>query len=145
MDNCGKIHQKRVEPEDMVKMYQDGMSAREIGKLAGVDYGTVLNVMRRMEVPVRPRGGDNSAYLKGGNGRRKMNAPIAIEMDRGHAGTPGLGPAGATCANCYYLVRVIVHKKKHKKCWLMKDLPAHGYMSGVSSRDQACEFWRPFL
>ena len=59
--------------EEIVELYQGGMSLREIGGKYGVTGMTIMNVLKKAEVPRRPVGvkarknptGNNTTYVRG--------------------------------------------------------------------------------
>ena len=59
---------------------------------------------------------------------------------RGHAWTPGSGPAGETCGSCAHVERRS-WAKTYLKCGLAKARWTNGRASDVRARDPACRHW----
>lgn len=63
---------------------------------------------------------------------------------KGHAWTPGTGPAGETCGSCQHIFRNR-QAKTYLKCELMRSKWTSGYGTDIHARDAACKFWMPKL
>ena len=61
-------------------------------------------------------------------------------LRKGHAGTPGDGPAGETCGSCAHIARR-QFSKVYIKCGLMQENWTGGGGTDVKVRDPACEKW----
>lgn len=61
-------------------------------------------------------------------------------LKRGHAGTPGKGPAGETCGSCRHLARN-QQAKVYLKCSLAIARWTHGAGTDVRAHDPSCEQW----
>lgn len=59
---------------------------------------------------------------------------------KGHAGTPGDGPKGETCASCHHYVRRH-YAKIYLKCALTRSRWTGGGGTDIRARDPACEKW----
>ena len=59
---------------------------------------------------------------------------------RGHAATPGTGPAGETCKSCCHYARV-KWDKVYRKCGLARARWTRGPGSDIRAKDRACMRW----
>lgn len=73
--------------------------------------------------------------------RRKLLYGQIGTVPKGHAWTPGSGPAGETCKTCAHITR---NKwgRVYLKCGLTKAKWTHGPGSDIRARDPACKFWK---
>jgi hypothetical protein len=79
--------------------------------------------------------------------QRQRKTPVP----KGHAGTPGLGPAGETCGSCGHLHRSRIPRRGrpgasrvYLKCDLMREhwnREGAGRATDVRAKDAACSFW----
>jgi hypothetical protein len=62
---------------------------------------------------------------------------------RGHAGTPGKGPAGETCGSCNNFVKWHEHDPyaRPRKCLLTRPKWTRSAGTDVRASDPACERW----
>lgn len=73
--------------------------------------------------------------------RKRLLAPQRNPAKpRGHAWTPGTGPAGETCGSCAHLSRVRL-AKTYLKCGRVRENWTHGPATDVRARDPACKQW----
>ena len=70
--------------------------------------------------------------------RRKLTRRGPVP--KGHAWTPGTGPADETCGSCTHLSR-ITFAKTYLKCWRNRPAWTAGRASDIRSKDAACKFW----
>jgi hypothetical protein len=75
---------------------------------------------------------------------RKRMRRRASETQRGHAWTPGTGPAGETCGTCDHRVRVDVGAKTVSKCGRNRAAWTGSIRTDVRACDVACKLWEPF-
>lgn len=59
---------------------------------------------------------------------------------RGHAWTPGTGPAGETCRSCKHYTRRL-YAKAYLKCGLMRAQWTGGPKTDIRASDPACKKW----
>lgn len=78
-----------------------------------------------------------------------MNKPLLMRLPdhvkparkkRGHASTPGSGPAGEACLTCKHLRRLRL-SKTYLKCGLMEPHWTRGEATDVLAFDPACAKW----
>lgn len=61
---------------------------------------------------------------------------------RGHAVTPGTGPAGETCGGCIHRVSVRGGNRAFSKCELSRARWTGGAASDIRIADPACAMWK---
>lgn len=74
---------------------------------------------------------------------RKRLRRRASEVPRGHAWTPGTGPAGETCGTCDHRERICVGAKTVSKCGRNRAAWTRSIRTDVRAGDSACKFWAP--
>jgi hypothetical protein len=70
--------------------------------------------------------------------RRAMMRKGVLAKKRGHAATPGSGPANETCRSCKFLTGHF-RKRAYYKCGRVEW--THGAATDIHCRDAACQFW----
>lgn len=86
-------------------------------------FGNEVDLQSLMDAPMR-----------GGKKKRKPTPK------RGHAWTPGTGPAGETCGTCKHLVRRRL-AKTYLKCGKVEAKWTGGAATDIKAKDPACKFW----
>jgi len=66
--------------------------------------------------------------------------PRRTAKQRGHAATPGTGPAGETCKTCRHYAR-IQYANTYLKCRLMEHAWTSGPGTDILAGDKACRYW----
>lgn len=65
----------------------------------------------------------------------------AYEIPKGHAWTPGSGPAGETCGTCRHR-RFFKQSRAWYKCAKNESAWSHARHTDIRLRDAACKFWQ---